>query len=294
MNSSNSFLDHSSLDNSFLDKGVIQQILDLEFGVSVAAIATFNIKTCGINDGVSEVWKNPDFQRFDYIPVSDRGQIVGLLHRHKEKPSLDQEAIVRDNMELLSESILISAEASLLSYLEVADTSPCCLVLQGRKITGIVTISDLQKLPVRPVLFALVTTVELLLAEWLRHHCDSDQDWINSLKENRRQKIETQWNKLQQGNLAIDRITAAEFCDKRDACLKLGAFPQHKNQIKDQLERIEKLRNSVAHAGDYAITLENAQKVSETIRFALKLIKQLQASLHHNPIAPPTITSQTP
>ena len=144
----------------------------------------------------------------------------------------------------------------------------------------------------RPVLFTLVTTVELLLADWLRHHCASDQDWINSLKENRRQKIETQWNKLQQGNLAIDRITAAEFCDKRDACLKLGAFPHHKNQIKDQLERIEKLRNSVAHAGDYAITLENAQKVSETIRFALKLIKQLQASLHHSPITPQPFTSQ--
>jgi hypothetical protein len=284
--------------DSSLDKSVIQQILDLEFGVSVAAIATFNIKTCSINDGVSEVWKNPDFQRFDYIPVSDRGQIVGLLHRHQEKTSLDQEAhvnaLVKDNMESLSESILISAEASLLSYLEVADESPCCLVLQGRKITGIVTISDLQKLPVRPVLFALVTTVELLLADWLRHHCTADQDWINCLKENRRQKIETQWDMLQQGNLAIDRITAAEFCDKREACLKLGAFPDQEKQVKEQLERIEKLRNSVAHAGDYAITLENAQKVSETIRFALKLIKQLQASLHHSPIASPNLSSQTP
>lgn len=265
-----------------LDHSVIQQILNLDFGIKVAAIATFNVKTCAIDDELVEVLENPDFQRFDYIPVAQQAQIVGLLHRDKVPQNRDHKALVKEYMEFLNESILISAEASLLSYLAIADTSPCCLVLQGRKITGIVTISDLQKLPVRPVLFTLVTTVELLLAEWLRHHCPSDQDWINSLKDNRRQKIEAQWSKLQKGNLAIDRITAAEFCDKRDACLKLGAFPHHKNQIKDQLERIEKLRNSVAHAGDYAITLENAQKVSETIRFALALIHQLQTALQRD------------
>lgn len=278
MESSDFALDHS--ENSF-----IQQILDLEFGVSVSAIATFNLKTCGIDDDVTEILSHPDFQCFDAIPVSQQGQIAGLLHRaqskHAQHPMIPP-ALVKDCMEFLNESMLISAEASLLSYLAAADTSPCCLVLQGRKITGIVTISDLQKLPVRPVLFTLVTTVELLLAQWLRCHCSSDQDWINLLTEQRRQKIEAQWNKLQQGNLAIDRITAAEFCDKRDACLKLGAFPQPTKPVKSQLERIEQLRNSVAHAGNYAINLENAQKVAQTVRFALALIQQLQASLRRD------------
>jgi hypothetical protein len=64
----------------------------------------------------------------------------------------------------LDQSILITSGSSVLGYIEEAKESPCRLVLRNTQIAGIVTISDLQKLAVRPALFVLVTHLELLMA----------------------------------------------------------------------------------------------------------------------------------
>lgn len=66
--------------------------------------------------------------------------------------------------------MLISADSGILTYIERADEHEhtCRLVLYGDRLEGIVTLSDLQKLAVRPALFMLVTHVELLMARWIR------------------------------------------------------------------------------------------------------------------------------
>ena len=42
---------------------------------------------------------------------------------------------------------------------------PCRLVVSGTGIVGLVTLSDLQKLPVRAVLLALLTGLEISMSE---------------------------------------------------------------------------------------------------------------------------------
>ena len=248
----------------------------LESGITVSLIATFDLQTCAASDKVADVLNRRDLEPFDYIPVTDNQSIVGILVRQECKEGFD---VVQEVMEKLHESILISADASLLSFIAEADKTPFCLVLQGRKITGIVTLSDLQKLAVRPMLFSLITCVELLLAEWLRQRYSNDQNWLEKLSEGRREKVDEKWQKLQHRNMAIDRITTTDFCDKRDAALKLGAFPDNKKLRKSQLEDVENLRNTVSHAGDYALTPGNAQKVAQTVRDALEIITFLEKSL---------------
>ena len=253
----------------------------LESGITVSLIATFDLKTCAASDKVADVLNRQDLKPFDYIPVMemDSQSVVGVLVKHECKEKSD---VVQEVMEKLHESILISADASLLAFVAEADKTPFCLVLQGRKITGLVTLSDLQKLAVRPMLFSLITCVELLLAEWLRQRYPNDQDWLEKLSEGRREKVDEKWQKLQHRNMAIDRITTTDFCDKRDAALKLDAFPDNKNNKKlreRQLKDIEKLRDTVAHAGDYALTPENARKVAQTVREALEIITFLEKSL---------------
>jgi hypothetical protein len=57
-----------------------------------------------------------------------------------------------------------------LAYLEEADRHPCRLVMRGTRIAGIITILDIQQLPVRPALFLLVTHLELLMAAVIPSH----------------------------------------------------------------------------------------------------------------------------
>jgi len=61
--------------------------------------------------------------------------------------------------------------------------------------------------------------------------------------------------------------------------LKLDAFPDNKKLRERQLKDVEKLRDTVAHAGDYALTPENARKVAQTVREALEIITFLEKSL---------------
>ncbi|WP_287209273.1 hypothetical protein, partial [Mesorhizobium sp.] len=53
----------------------------------------------------------------------------------------------------LSEETLVGADASILDFIRDADQRPCRLVVSGRQIEGLVSISDMQKLPVRAALF---------------------------------------------------------------------------------------------------------------------------------------------
>ncbi|MFB2974280.1 hypothetical protein ACE1CD_35400 [Aerosakkonema sp. BLCC-F183] len=257
--------------------GVNQALSALEVGMHIALIATFDLKTCHINETVEFVLANPELEEFDYIPVSDCDNIVGVFHR--QISSFDKvEISVGEVMQKIDESIIISANASLLSFIEDADNQPFRLILHGKRIVGIVTLSDLQKFAVRPVLFALITCVELLLAEWLRRKYPDQNEWLATLSESRSTIIEQRWIAWKNDNMAMDKASVTEFCDKRDAALNLGAFP-NKSAARKKLKEVESLRHAVTHSGDYALTPENARNVARTVRYARETIAILQDSL---------------
>src|SRR5262249_22751759 len=126
-------------------QGRIDNILRaLETATPVALIAACPILTCCPDDTVEDALNRPDLHLFDHIPVRDsRGCIVGVLNRH---PNRKRTAVVSDAMEKLRESMLMAANACLLSFVEQADEREFALVVDGDQITGIVTRSDLQKL----------------------------------------------------------------------------------------------------------------------------------------------------
>ena len=265
-----------------LEGGASETFLALEAAMPVVSIASLNLKKCQISDRVAEVLARPELEKFDYIPASDRNRIVGVLHRPEAGQmvngrDISGEISVREAMQPLDESLLISANASLLSYIENADRSFYRFVAREEEIIGIVTPSDLQKFPVRPLLFCAIALVELLLAEWLRQNY-REEDWLAILSEKRRAIIAQRWLDWGSDNTALDLVSVTEFCDKRDAALNLGAFAS-KNAARKKLKDIEWLRHAVMHSGDYALTPENAQRVSRTMRQAREAIVILQDAL---------------
>ena len=148
--------------------------------------------------------------------------------------------------------------------------------MRGTRIAGIVTISDIQKLPVRPALFLLVTHLELLMAAVIRghfRHCPDNQ-WLVLLGD-RRNCVEARWRKLQSKNLAIDQINATYFADKRQILIKSGLLRSSRTKAEKEFGAIEELRNDLAHASDYALTLDGAQKVIATVKLSRKWIEHL-------------------
>ena len=68
----------------------------------------------------------------------------------------------------------------------------------GRYIIGLVSLADLQKLPVRAVLFALITGFEIAMMEAIGRTYKSKSDWLNALSPERRNKIEIEKKKSEE------------------------------------------------------------------------------------------------
>ncbi|MGO4843671.1 hypothetical protein AB4144_66485, partial [Rhizobiaceae sp. 2RAB30] len=75
-----------------------------------------------------------------------------------------------EKYEALREAHLIGADASILSFVKEADTRPFRLLVSERGIVGLVSLSDLQKLPVRAALFGLVTGLEMAMTDAILTH----------------------------------------------------------------------------------------------------------------------------
>src|SRR5437868_6318955 len=121
----------------------------LEGAATVRQIATFEgLVTCQKHSLMSEVMSYANESDFDHLPVQHGkdGSFVGLLNL-ADQEGTDLNDRVEDVMEPIGPSNLISADAPLLRFVETADSRRCRLVLDGTTITGIITLSDLQKLP---------------------------------------------------------------------------------------------------------------------------------------------------
>ncbi len=218
---------------------------------------------------------------YDFIPVRREEAIVGLLDRTMATLEVDEETIepyraVHELMDPLHESILMSSEASLLSFVASAAAHPCRRVVSGTRIDGIVTVADIQKLPVRPMLFLLVTHLETLMAEALRVVFPDGDGWLHHLKPPRRKGLEEKCIALRHRDMELDKLVVAEFCDKKEALIGSDVpLPFGKGKAAKQLEQIEALRNGLAHAGEYAGTREAAALCAETVRLTQSWIDYL-------------------
>ena len=268
------------LHDAGLDAGEAALAEAMARGFPVRLIGTFDgLVTCGIDEPLDAVMARQDAQPFDQLPVIDEGLIVGLLRRRNLAQHKPTTGCVRDAFERLDETMLIAADAGILGFLLGAKQHPCRLILDGERITGLVSKSDLQKLPVRSLLFHIVTHLELSMAAWIRRHFPDDAVWLGVLTKSRRRAVEARYLGLAEARLAVDRLTATMFADKRAIILRTGALPVSHNRAKADFEAIEALRDAVAHVGDYALTQEAADRTIDTValtRFWIEALRRLE------------------
>ena len=72
---------------------------------------------------------------------------------------------IGDDFVPFSEDIVIGADASIIDFVTTADERQTRLVVSGDRVAGLVSLSDLQQLPVRAALFTLITRLEIAMAQ---------------------------------------------------------------------------------------------------------------------------------
>lgn len=258
----------------------LRQVQD-ELPVRLIATPQAQLQCCRVREPLRDVVTR-NMAAFDFFPVIDGasgpvGAIVGLVELAKLTPEDALVGPIEDYMQPLSETNLIGADAGILAFVAEADRHPCKLVISGNQIAGLVSLSDLQKLPVRAALFALVTCLEMAMAEAIRRDCALPDLWKSRLNRRRQEKLQLEINRSRAGDAWVDDLLFTQFADKMQIIRESPAFGQSKTDFTAELEQAQRLRNGLAHANEYASSRERAAEVCVTVRNIQKRLEWLTA-----------------
>ena len=259
---------------------------EVQAGLTVEQIAVplGELRVFCETDRVSRVRAENVKPVYDHLPVVDPvdgERVVGLLASEAvEASSGGEDPSVGDRMEPLSEANLVDARMRIVDLIGRIRREPF-LLKSGQGITGMVTWSDLQELPVRAALFALVTGLELTMYEAIKRRFEESEDWIRALSPGRRCRARVEHCERIEGGGDVDLLLCTQFCDKRDILVKFKAesfdFSIGKERLRKKFRAIEALRDPLAHASNYCMSFEEVEKLRDTVGDIRELRQELES-----------------
>jgi hypothetical protein len=248
--------------------------------VQLISIPRHQFRTCYARELVADV-KASNTEDYDFLPVLKpwrTGGIAAIIGLLEISTPTSASAVVEEVMRPLCEENLIGADASILDFLRDADQRPCRLIVAGRDITSLVSLSDIQRLPVRAALFAMITHLEMTMADAIRRGYENTE-WMTKLPPERMAKIQTEIKGATSDDSFVDSLLFTQFCDKVTIIRKSEAFRDNKNEFSKQMKSIQDLRDLLAHANEFAATRKAAAAVCETVRVIDEWIVRLKLGL---------------
>jgi CBS domain-containing protein len=225
----------------------------LERGLVVRTIMSTPLECIGLEDDPIAFFEKHADVGFDCAPVKGDGKLLGMVYsKDATKP-----CAVASVMRPLHEVPLVSADTPIAELIRsmTGEDKHFWLVLDGIEINGIVTRSDLSRLPVRLLAAARVIHLEQLLARLIRLQVEGDS-WMGVLSDERRAKIESINCDLRAKNENTDALESTNFSDKLEILSKsLGRAIEAK-----ALGGIVELRNQLLHGRDAA---DDSQSVAK-------------------------------
>ena len=254
----------------------------LHVGLTVEMIMTHRsaLTTCRLDESRAEVMKRiKDCGPYDFLPVIDSNhddQIVGLFHVAGHNVTDDNDStLVQGDYRGLVDDQLIGADASILDYIRQGNERPFRLVVSGTGIAGVVTLSDLDKLPARAALFSMITGFESAMSQFIES-IHPNNDWQNLLSTDRKDELKKRICESRKKDSFVSNIVLTQFCDKATVLKKGWDCHQiSKKALKKQLKGIEDLRDNLAHANRYDWTSLH-KVVSDLLNLRCHLVRAIR------------------
>lgn len=147
---------------------------------------------------------------FDFGPIRRNGELMGRTGVEQ----LDGAAgTIGERYEPLSEQYLISSGSSIRSAMQWLVHDPWLLVVEGRRITGLVTPSDLNRQASRAYFYLLVADFEIRLADAIRAEFEDQEDVFHLLDEYAITKTKKNLERARKGDIDSDLVAAMYLGD---------------------------------------------------------------------------------
>jgi len=249
----------------------------LEKGLQVIHITTpaAQLLCCQHDENIETVLARRDLKPFDQIPIKKQETIIGLLKR-RECPE-GAKGAAREHMQPLGEKTLVSADTPLVEFIQ--DDSLDRIVIDGTKIYGLVTRSDLLKLPVSLLGFALTMHAETLMLNIIRSTRISDEIWLTWAPH--KVEILRHYKRLISKRSELDKLELTYITDKSEILRNLATLEEFASYLPDkffidQLKDITELRNSIAHTGNTSDNDDILQELIDRLRITHKWIEDIE------------------
>jgi hypothetical protein len=196
-------------------------------------------------------WLAANHPDFDQFPVRNGELTIGILARSSEYGG----KTVAEAMQPLSEGLIVSAGMPISELIPQLGVSHSRLVLRGERIDGLVTRSDLLKLPVRMLIFGLISHLEMCCRELIRQRVPWPK-WSQRLGPERRRAMLKKLGELKSARLEPDPL---EFSTFNDAIQVLAQEPDLGMEFQEEAKAVLGLRNDIAHAKTFISSASDVQ-----------------------------------
>lgn len=215
--------------------------------ILVRHIATYDLYAPDPQENTDIVRQKMDDLKIDVAPLKEQPHYHRYIvakeladgHCGKYAHSIDVTMIVAETLPVAD-------------LFEILRKRSFLFVLQGHSIVGIVTKADLQRVPVRILMFGLITLLEMNLRESIRKFY-GDNDWTQMLNEERLKNAQDVQAERISKDASIGLLECIQLCDLKEIIAR-GPLLQEifaglsEKQFRNCLKRIERYRNDLAHA----------------------------------------------
>lgn len=200
------------------------------------------------DDDAPDVRKKMNALDYNVAGVMEDDVVTGYLTKSNLKQGKCSQYIKK-----FSDEELVVVSNPLLSDLSRFKERAYLFGVKGKSVSYIISRSDLQKIPVRMLLFGLLSLMELHVLYLIRKSYSGNQ-WISLLSESRIVKAKQIQDLRKERNEVIDLLEGLQFGDKKKIFECTPALVKATHKSKKQLHKFfedaEALRDNLAHVQD--------------------------------------------
>ena len=193
--------------------GVDQLREFLETAFTVGHIAV-RIATCEPADDAAAVRQRMVQQGFDVLGVRENGRVTGYIMREELA-----EGECDRFRQPFTHNVIVGISTPLVEALPLLVDKPRLFVFDRAQIDSIVTPADLQKSPMRMLLFSLVSLLETYMLEMVRI-VYSGESFLDPMSDKRKEQARKLLARRRKRNEEIDLADCLQMCDKRELLIK--------------------------------------------------------------------------
>jgi hypothetical protein len=194
-----------------------------------------------------DVQKFMQTKRFDLVGVRKKGLVEGYV-RYED---LTSGACGDHFHHFTPDDDLVPDTANLIDVVKSLSINQQCFVTILDRVGAIITLTDLEKPPMRMFLFGMITMIEMTMTEILRQRY-ADNAWQELLSEKRLELAKKLQEERNRRGQQVELLDCLQFGDKGwiityDEELREALGHKSRKETRNAVKEFETLRNNLAH-----------------------------------------------